>query len=117
MDLHPRACKTRSRSADDKALKHRGSLAIRFDTAMNWEAAPTGRRDRQPGCGDAAIQSCLTMKVLFCLAPRQTTGFIESPLHLIGLDRSVPDFSTLHRRQKTLKVSIPCRGSGGRCTC
>ena len=32
---------------------------------------------------------------------------------MIGLDWSVPDFSTLSRRQKFLKVNIPCRGSQG----
>ena len=53
------------------------------------------------------------MKVLFGLALRQTTGFVESLLRLIGLDWAVPDFSTLSRRQKTLKVSIPYRGSDG----
>ena len=35
------------------------------------------------------------------------------PSHLIGLDWAVPDFSTLSRRQKTLKVNIPYRGSDG----
>lgn len=34
-------------------------------------------------------------------------------LRLVGLDWSVPDFSTLSRRQKTLAVSIPYRGSKG----
>lgn len=42
------------------------------------------------------------MKVLFGMALRQTTGFVESLLRLIGLDWAVPDFSTLSRRQKTL---------------
>jgi hypothetical protein len=32
---------------------------------------------------------------------------------LIGLDWAVPDFSTLSRRQKSLKVNIPYRGSRG----
>ncbi|WP_419186861.1 transposase, partial [Pseudorhodobacter antarcticus] len=59
---------------------------------------------------DAAIQTCLTMKVLFGMALRQTTGFVESLLHLIDLDWAVPNFSTLSRRQKTLKVNIPYRG-------
>lgn len=80
---------------------------------MVWEAAPTGKRGRQPGYSDAAIQTCLTMKVLFGMALRQTTGFVESLLGLIGLDWEVPNFSTLSRRQKTLKVSIPYRGSAG----
>ena len=59
------------------------------------------------------------MKVLFGMADivaplvratmsaRQTTGFARSLLRLIGLDREVPDFSTLSRRQKTLAVNIP----------
>ena len=80
---------------------------------MAWEAAPTGKRGRQPLYSDAAVQTCLTMKVLFGMALRQTTGFVESLLRLIGLDWTVPDFSTLSRRQKTLKVNIPYRGSQG----
>jgi len=53
------------------------------------------------------------LKVLSGMALRQTTGFVESLLHLIGLNWVVPDFSTLSRRQKTLAVNIPCRGSNG----
>ena len=34
-------------------------------------------------------------------------------MQLIGLDWAVPDFSTLSRRQKTLKVNAPYRGSDG----
>ena len=45
-------------------------------------------------------------------------GGFESLLGLIGLERTVPDFSTLSRRQKALKVTLPYRGSEGpRCTC
>ena len=72
-----------------------------------------GKRGRQPTYSDAAIQTCLTMKVLFGMALRQTTGFVESLLQLIGLNWAVPDFSTLCRRQRTLAVSIPYRGSQG----
>lgn len=80
---------------------------------MAWVAQPTGKRGRQPVYSDAAVQTCLTMKVLFGMALRQTTGFVESLLYLIGLDREVADFSTLSRRQKTLSVNIPRRGSQG----
>jgi hypothetical protein len=55
------------------ALKRRGSLTIWFDPAMTWKAAPTGKRGRQPDYSDAAFQTCLTMKVLFGMALRQTT--------------------------------------------
>ena len=103
--------RSRNWSSYNEALKRRGSLTIWFDPAITWEAAPTGKRGRQRDDGDAAIQTCLTMKVLFGMALRQTTGFVESLLHLIGLDWAVPDFSTLSRRQKTLAVNIPFRGS------
>jgi hypothetical protein len=109
----PLAYKTRNWLAYIEALKRRGSLTIWFDSAMIWEAAPTGKRGRQPDYSDTAIQNCLTMKVLFGMALRQTTGFVESLLQLIDLDWAVQNFSTLSRRQKTLKVNIPYLGSGG----
>ncbi len=80
---------------------------------MAWAAKPVGKRGRQPVYSDAAVQNCLTLKVLFGMALRQSTGFVESLLCLIGLDWDVPDFSTLIRRQRTLAVSIPHRGSHG----
>ena len=109
----PPTYKIKNWRAYNEALKRRGSLTIWFDPEMTWEARLTGKRGRQPTYSDAAIQTCLTMKVLFGMALRQTTGFVESLLQLSGLDWSVPDFSTLSRRQKTLAVNIPYRGSEG----
>ena len=86
------------------------SLTIWFDPDMVWVPPPTGKRCRQPQYNDAAIRTCLKMKVLFGMALRQTKGFVES---LIGLDWTVPDYSTLSRRQKALVVNIPYRGSHG----
>ena len=74
----PPVYKTRNWPAYNEALKRRGSLTVWFDPEIVWEAAPTGKRGRQPSYSDAAIQTCLTMKVLFGMAPRQTTGFVES---------------------------------------
>ena len=105
--------KTRNWPAYNEALKRRGSLTVWFDPEMRWDAAPSGRRGRQQSYSDAAIETCLIMKVLFGMALRQTTGFVESLLRLISLDWAVPDFSTLSRRQKALVVNIPCRGSSG----
>ena len=56
---------------------------------------------------------CLSIKVLFGLPLRQATGFVESLLALSGLDWPVPDYTTLCRRQKHLKVQIPYRASSG----
>jgi hypothetical protein len=105
--------KTTNWAAFNEALKRRGSLTIWFDPAMNWHAKPSGKRGRSPTFSDAAIQTCLTMKVLFGMALRQTTDFLESLLRLTGLDWDVPDFSTICRRQRTLAVNIPYRGAKG----
>jgi len=78
---------------------------------MIWEASPTCKHGRQPDYNDATIQTCLTMTLLFGMAFRQATGYLDSLLRLIGLEWPAPGSSTLSRRQKTLKVNIHNRGS------
>ena len=105
--------KTTNWKSYNHALRLRGSLTVWFNPSMQWEAVPSGRRGRQQSYSDAAIQACLTLKVLVGLPLRQTIGFVASLLELSGLGWSVPDFSTLSRRQKALDVTIPYRGSNG----
>lgn len=50
------------------------------------------------------------MNVLFGMALRQTTGFVQNLLQLVELDWAAPDFSTLCQCQRTLNVAIPYRG-------
>ena len=107
------ADRTLNGPADNKALKHRGSLTIWFDPDLSWAAPPAGNRGRPAVYRDAAVQTCLTMKVLFGMALRRTTGFIKSLLQLVNLDGAVPGFSTLNRRQQAPKVNIPYRSSAG----
>ena len=109
----PTRYRTLNWSAYNAALRERGSLTVWFDSGMAWHAAPSGKRGRQQTFSDDAIQACLTIKVLFGLPLRQTTGFVASLLKLAGLDWPVPDYSALCRRQKTLAVQLPYRGSGG----
>ena len=102
------SCKPRYRTTNWKqynaALKARGSLSIWLDKRMAWFAAASGKRGRSPKFSEAAIQFCLTLKNLFGLALRQTTGLVESVLQLCGLALPVLDFSTLCRRQLDLNV-------------
>ncbi len=117
--------KTTNWPAYNQALKQRGSLTVWFDPSMQWDAVPSGHRGRQHAYSDAAIQACLTLKILLGLPLRQgvplsaigpramARGFMASLLELSGLGWSVPDFSTLSRRQMTLDVTIPFRGSKG----
>lgn len=113
---HSPAYKTRNWPTFIEALKRRGSLTFWFDLSIRWGAAPTGKRRREFDYSDAAIRTCLTMKVLSGMALRQKTGFVETLLGLIDLNWAVPTFSILSSRQKTLKVNIPFRGNKGRWT-
>ena len=93
----PAKYKTWNRAEYNLLLQKRGSLSLWFDAEMDLGAAPSGKRGRQQAYNDAAIQACLTIKVLFGLPLRQATSFVESLLKLIGLNWSVPDFSALCR--------------------
>jgi hypothetical protein len=95
------------------SLRERGSLLIWLDKEMTWLAPPDGRPGRQAVFSDAAIQFCLTIKVLFKLPLRQTTGMVASLLKLAGLNWAAPDYTTLCWRQKTLAVQIPYRRADG----
>lgn len=94
------------------ALRKRGSLSVWFDPEMVWHAGKTGKRGRPETFSDAAIQTCLTLKVLFGLPLRQTVGLVESLIQMAGLDWPVPDYSTLCRRQARIAVQVPYRTSG-----
>lgn len=103
--------KTTNWAEYNAALKARGSLTIWLDKDMQWHAPASGKRGRQHIFSDAAIQFCLSIKCLFGLALRQSLGLVESLLRMAGLNWRVPDFSTVCRRQKTLRVQLPYRAS------
>ena len=107
----PLKYRTTNWSEYNAALQARGSLLIWLDQDMAWFAEPTGKRGRSPTFSDAAIQFCLSIKCLFGLPLRQSIGMVESLLKLAGLDWPAPDFSTISRRQKHLRVVIPYQSS------
>jgi hypothetical protein len=80
---------------------------------MTWLAPHDGCPGRPAVFSDAAIQFCLTIKVLFKLPLRQTTGMVAGLLKMAGVDWAVPDYTTLCRRQRTLAVQIPYRRADG----
>ena len=80
------------------ALRRRGSLLVWVDREMAWRAPHDGRPGRPAVFSAAAIQFCLSIKVLFKLPLRQAAGMVAALLKLAGLDWPVPDCSTLCRR-------------------
>ena len=55
---------------------------------------------------DLAIETALTLRKLFKLPLRQTEGFVQSLLDLLGLDLEAPDHTTLSRRQQSLAIDL-----------
>ena len=82
----PARYRTTNWSSYNASLRKRGSLLIWVDKDMTWRAPRDGRPGRPPVFSDAAIQFCLSIKVLFKLPLRQTAGMVASLLRLAGLD-------------------------------
>ncbi len=98
----------------NKSLKKRGSLTFWIDREVidEWEnKEKTGRRGPSNKYSDLAIETMLTIKVLYGLPGRQAEGFLESLFKMMDIDLSVPDHSTLSRRQGKLKVDLPIKYS------
>ena len=57
----------------------RGSLSVWFDPKMIWNAGKTGKRGRPETFSDAAIQICLTLKVLFGLPDSAPPTGVRAP--------------------------------------
>ena len=86
-------------------------MSVWFDPEMSWQADRSGKRGHPETFSDSALQTCLTLKVLFGLPLRQTVGLVASLIEMAGLDWPVPDYSTLCRRQARIPVQIPYRRS------
>jgi hypothetical protein len=97
----------------DAALRQRGSLIVWSTKAAiaAWQAESRTAPGGQPHYSALATTTALTMRAVFHLALRQTEGLIGSVIALLGLDLSVPDYSTMSRRSKTLSIP-PLRRCG-----
>ena len=92
----------------DRALVQRGDITlwISADAIASWKPAPSGRRGGQRKYSDVAIETALTLRLIFHLPLRQTEGFLRSLMSLMGLDLDVPDHTTLSRRSQHLEVGL-----------
>jgi hypothetical protein len=95
----------------DRSLVERGNLSIWLspNAIARWHAKPSGRRGGQRRYSDLAIETALTLRLLFKLPLRQAEGFLRSLFDLMGLVLDVPDHTTLLRRAKKLKQKVPLR--------
>lgn len=98
----------------NQALCRRGDVTLWIDeeTIQAWYASPTAppRHGAKFIYSDAAILCALTLRAIYHLPLRQTRGFLQSLLALMGLDLEVPCYSTFSRRAKGLEIELPSSG-------
>ncbi len=98
------------------SLKQRGNITLWIDEDIlrAWRPDANGPKKRggQQEYTDGAIECLLMVKAVFHLAYRQTEGFACSLSELLGVKLPIPDYTTLNRRAKTLKVQLPTGEKG-----
>ncbi len=100
----------------EAGLRNRASLtvwiALTNGKLTNWDAPrPKSRKPgRQRKYSNHAIETAVTLSMVFGLASRQTEGFLRSLLGLLNLDNDVPDPTTISRRKARLGKVPFCQG-------
>jgi hypothetical protein len=91
-------------SAYNRALVRRGDVTLWLapDAIAAWTPRQTGRRGGQRRYSDLAIETALTLRLLYHLPLRQAEGFLHSLFAIMRLDLSAPDYTTLSRRGQHL---------------
>jgi hypothetical protein len=116
--VHP-TYKTRYRvgnwRAYERALVRRGDVTLWLSLGARavWAARRSGRPGGQPRFSDLAIQTALTLRLVFRLPLRQTEGFVRSILTVMRAGLDTPDHTTLSRRSQGLDVAwhaVPTSG-------
>ena len=94
--------------AYDRALVQRGDITVWLapDAIATWEAVGVGKRGGQLQYSDLAIETALTLRLIFHLPLRQTEGFLTSIFGMLGLDLFAPDHTTLSRRGQHLDLPL-----------
>jgi hypothetical protein len=86
-----------------------------------WSAPRRTTPGGQPVYFDLAIEMCLTLRMVFKQPLRQTQGLMLSISKLMGVDITVPHFTTMSRRGNglslppkiTSKSAPPCASGRG----
>ena len=90
----------------DKSLRDRGdvTLWISQEAIDAWTPPHNGQRGAQPRYADIAIETALSLRLLFHLPLRQTEGFLHALLTLMDVTLPCPDHTTLSRPNTTVEV-------------
>jgi hypothetical protein len=100
------AYRVKSWHAYDQSLRDRGDITLWLsqDAIDAWIPPQTGKRGAPPVYSNLAIETALTLRLLFHLPLRQTEGFLGSLLQLMDVTLPCPDQTTLSRRNATVAI-------------
>lgn len=84
------------------------TLWLTPEAITTWAAAGAGKRRGQLRYSDHAIETALTLRLVFHLPLRQSESFLTSIFEMLGLDLSAPDHTTVSRRGQHLALTM-CR--------
>ena len=76
------------------------------ETIAAWTPRRSGTRGGQRRYSDLAIETALTLRLIYHLPLRQAEGFVNSVLAVMNLDLSAPDYTTLSRRGQHLEHDL-----------
>jgi hypothetical protein len=114
--IHPKY-KTKYRVTNwadyDKALVRRGDITlwISEDAVDAWAPKRSGKRGAPRKYSDLAIETALTLRLVYGLPLRQAEGFLRSLLAIMALDLEAPDHTTLSRRSRQLNITLKPKAS------
>src|SRR3954447_11079575 len=96
------------------SLVRRGSLTlwVEQETLQAWRYQGPSQQGAQFQFSDLAIECLLTLRAVYHLTLRATEGFARSLFALMRVDLTVPDYSTLCRRAKTVRITLPRQATG-----
>ena len=108
-------CRIRNWREYERGLRSRGDVTIWLsqEATAAWTPPKNGLRGGQRRHATLAILTALTLRALFGLPLRQTEGFLDSLLSLMGVDLKAPDHNTLSRRNQTVEVPLLSRDHDG----
>lgn len=102
----------------EAGLRNRGSLTVWLGLSdgklANWDAKRTVNRQggRPRKYSNHAIETAVTLSMVFHLPSRQTEGFMRSLFDLLNLANDVPDHTTICRRKAKLGKKSLTAGQG-----
>ena len=109
--IHP-TYKTKYRVANwasyDRALVRRGDVTLWLapEALAAWEPGRVGTRGGQLKYSDLAIETALTIRLIFNLPLRQAEGFVNALFEMMDVELPAPDHTTLSRRSQHLDLRL-----------